>query len=95
MFNEENFINNFVQYCIDSTESYDIKVLFDDYINNIVFLNSQEINEYIIRKYDNPANVDIITNIHHRVAQMINFIFKQLLINIKVKLIQKNVMKFM
>jgi hypothetical protein len=71
MFNEENFINNFVQYCIDSTESYDITVLFDDYINNIVLLNSQETNEYIICKYDNPANVDIIRNIHQRVAEIL------------------------
>ena len=77
MFNETTFINNFVQYCINSTESYDITILFDDYIDNIVSLNSQEMNEYIIRNYDNPTNVDIISNIHHRVAQMINFIFKQ------------------
>jgi hypothetical protein len=71
MFNETTFINNFVQYCIDSTESYDITILFDDYIDNIVSSNSQEINEYIIRKYDNPANVDIIPNIHQRVAEIL------------------------
>uniref|UniRef100_A0A6C0CFD6 Uncharacterized protein n=1 Tax=viral metagenome TaxID=1070528 RepID=A0A6C0CFD6_9ZZZZ len=71
MFNETTFINNFVQYCIDSTESYDITILFDDYIDNIVSSNSQEMNEYIIRNYDNPTNVDIIPNIHHRVAQIL------------------------
>lgn len=76
MFNETNFIDNFVKYYLDNNNyAYDeVNLLFDEYIENIVSSNSQEINEYIIRKYENPTNVDIIADIDDiddRVAEIL------------------------
>ena len=73
MFNETNFIDNFVKYYQDNNNyAYDeVNLLFDEYIENIVSSNSQEINEYIIRKYENPTNVDIIADIDDRVAEIL------------------------
>ena len=73
MFKETNFIDKFVKYYLDNKNyAYDeVNLLFDEYIENIVSSNSQEINEYIIRKYENPTNVDIIADIDDRVAEIL------------------------
>ena len=74
MFNETAFIENFVKYYLDNSNyAYDeTSMLYDDYIEEVVSSNSQEINEYIINKYDNPTNVDVNSNIKDRVAEILS-----------------------
>jgi capsule polysaccharide export protein KpsE/RkpR len=74
MFNETTFIENFVKYYQDNSNyAYDeTSMLYDDYIEEVVSSNSQEINEYIINKYDNPTNVDVNSNIEDRVAEILS-----------------------
>jgi capsule polysaccharide export protein KpsE/RkpR len=74
MFNETAFIENFVKYYLDNSNyAYDeTSMLYDDYIEEVVSSNSQEINEYIINKYDNPTNVDVNSNIEDRVAEILS-----------------------
>jgi capsule polysaccharide export protein KpsE/RkpR len=74
MFNETTFIENFVKYYQDNSNyAYDeTSMLYDDYIEEVVSSNSQEINEYIINKYDNPTNVDVNSNIENRVAEILS-----------------------
>lgn len=73
MFNETAFIENFVKYYLDNSNyAYDeTSMLYNDYIEEVVSSNSQEINEYIINKYDNPTNVDVNSNIEDRVAEIL------------------------
>jgi capsule polysaccharide export protein KpsE/RkpR len=73
MFDEAIFIENFVKYYQDNSDyAYDeTSMLYDDYIEEVVSSNSQEINEFIINKYDNPTNVDINSNIEDRVAEIL------------------------
>jgi len=74
MFNETAFIENFVKYYLNNSNyAYDeTSMLYDDYIEEVVSSNSQEINEYIINKYDNPTNVDVNSNIEDRVAEILS-----------------------
>lgn len=73
MFDEAIFIENFVKYYLDNSDyAYDeTSMLYDDYIEEVVSSNSQEINEFIINKYDNPTNVDINESIQERVAEIL------------------------
>jgi hypothetical protein len=73
MFDEEIFIQNFVKYYLDNSDyAYDeTAMLYDDYIEEVVYSNTQEINEFIICKYDNPTNVDINENIQERAAEIL------------------------
>jgi hypothetical protein len=73
MFSETIFIENFVKYYLDSSNyAYDeVGMLFDDYIEEVVSSNSQEINEFIIHKYENPTNVDINYDINDKVSEIL------------------------
>jgi len=73
MFNETEFIQNFVKYYLNNTlyECDEINILYDDYVESIVYSNSQEINEHIISLYDNPTNVDVTVDIQEKAANIL------------------------
>lgn len=53
MFDEKQFIDKFVEYYMENTANeYDLSLVFDEYIDDVVAKNSKEVNQFIIATYE-------------------------------------------